>query len=220
MIKIERTETYGWEAAIRGMRNPLNSWDKSDSDFQNGTVTIGENDLSLMKRLSKAGSDHGKYLRMIHVQCDIVAPAYFTAELDTYKVGTTRNSCSLQHKGSSRDFTAEDFSVGFDMIYDILDGNSLCLDPNLSWLSTEWRHVINALNNLRAVYYQTGDYRFFIALRSLMPMGYNYRFTWDTNYAVLKNIYHSRKNHKLEEWHTLCDWIEQLPYAEGLIYEC
>lgn len=218
MIKIERTETYGWEAAIRGMRNPLNSWDKSDSDFQNGGITVGDNDLALMKRLSKAGSDHGKYLRMIHVQCDIIAPVYFTAELDTYKVGTTRNSCSMQHKGASRDFTIRDFSVD-DRIYNLIEpGHSDY--PELFHVADEWENVIDMLNKLRRTYNETGDYRYFVMLRSLMPMGYNYRFTWDTNYAVLKNIYHSRKNHKLEEWHTLCDWIEQLPYAEGLIYEC
>ena len=409
MIKIENTEVFGFDAAIRGARNPMNSWSKSDShpDGNGSGYMVGPNDLDLLKRLSSAGPDHGKYLRMIHVQCCIIAPVYFDAELDTYKVGTTRNSCSLQHKGMSKQYTINDFSVP-DSIYEILDckkdqkehktiypyeteefrvleisgrkyriykngkivsekfetnesngrirqfeakeikpsqnnggyyyvhlggkynpekwtvhrlvatawiprdwniklevnhkdgnkGNN-CVE-NLEWVSHKenerhkhengldgrtirstylnykasqkttpeerfqmremrkegattveiaklfnisqaqaysivtrqngfgskkekfelaeiWEDRIELLNDLRSKYLTTGEEKYFLALRQIMPMGYNYRFTWDANYAVLKNIYFARKNHRLPEWHAFCEWIEELPYAKDLI---
>ena len=410
MIKIENTEVVGIEPAIRGMRNPLNSWDKSDSQYiyLNGFragYDIGENDLSLMKKLGNAGNDHGKFLRMITVYCDITAPLYWIAEHDTYKVGTTRNSCSFMHKGVSKKFEITDFSVSDDRIYyllkdidrpkvgmkypyetdeykefvtengrkykvfrngrifaesfdnvqnyksgrvrkfnereltpyedsrgyfevhlggrggktyllhrivasvwspinneelytvDHIDGdksnNSL---ENLQWVSLQdnikkahsdgtyeknilhssyikwkrgfksttptekhqiiedkksgmsygqlsekyglttkqinsiiysgseneelflntfiWESTINQLNNLRDTYLQTGDKDVFQEIRRILPSGYNQRYTWCANYAVLKNIYHARKNHKLDEWHAFCDWIKTLPYSE------
>ena len=409
MVKIENVQVWGFEGAIRGMRNPKNSWDKDDSYYdEDGYFHAGENNLKLMSTLSKAGTDHGKFMRMIHVQCDITAPVYFDSELDTYKVGTTRNSSSLQHKGASKEFTIRDFSVADERLYDILDPqaepkNHFLIYPydtdeyriyslgnreyrvykngkiisqpyvtneatgrerhfperelkpsqtphgyymvnlggknetekwmvhrlvatvwidrdwsqklevnhkdgnkgnnsveNLEWVTHQeneihkhqngldgrtihsaylnylasskcdaytkremremrkagmttteiarlfgisqaqayniveykqssspymelfemadyWRVLIDAINNYRNRYIDTGDYNYFIQMRALMPMGYNYRFTWDANYAVLRNIYHSRKDHKLDEWHTVCEWIETLPYARELI---
>ena len=408
MITIENRDIFGWDAAIRGARNPMNSWEKSDSEFTFEDYDIGPNDLDLLRRLSKAGPDHGKYLRMIHVQVDITAPAYFDTELDTYKVGTVRNSCSLQHKGASRNFSIRDFSVADERVYEILDpikekkehpltypykteeyrtystgtrtyrvyrngriisegyttdeksgrrrkfgerevqpyqtscgyyiiniggsaeherwavhrlvatvwikrdlnqklevnhidgnkGNNSV--ENLEWVThqeneahkheqsldgrtlhsaylnykasskmdshtktqmremriagatttkiaevfgisqaqayniverkastspyydlfeyaEQWEEIINALNSFREKYLDTGDVSYFLQLRAIMPMGYNYRFTWDSNYAVLKAIYHARKKHMLPEWRKFCEWIETLPYARELI---
>lgn len=208
MIKLENTEVSGWQAAIRGMRNPMNSWDKSDSGYRPvveppcGDVAlrfvVGENDFDLMRRLVRAGSDHSKFMRMINVTVDVTAPTYLAAEMDTYKVGTVRNSCSFMHKGVSSPFTINDFSVhGFptyiDRIYD---------------------DIIDALNRLREEYLETKNEKVFQQIRCLLPSGYNQRYTWQANYAVLRNIYHSRKNHRLEEWRTFCHWIESLPYSE------
>lgn len=225
MIKLENTEVFGWEAAIRGMRNPMNSWDKSDSEYKircsdpgsNGQIwcdncgydacspdwgdaeyIIGDNDLDLMKRLVKAGSDHSKFMRMINVTVDITAPLYWIAEHDTYKVGTVRNSCSFMHKGVSSPFAIDDFSVhGFPIYIDRI-----------------YEDIIDALNRLRDVYLETKDEKVFQQIRCLLPSGYNQRYTWQANYAVLRNIYHSRKNHRLEEWRIFCHWIESLPYSE------
>ena len=205
MIKIENTIVTGWEAAIRGARMPLQSFAKSDSRYEDGHYVIGGNDLDLLSRLSSAGNDHGKFMRMIHVQCDITCPVYFAAELDTYKVGTTRNSSSLQHKGMSRDYTIDDFSTD-------LDGGEMS-----KWLKDYWERVIDGINDLRKRYVETKDYDCFRAMRQLMPMGYNYTFTWDANYAVLKNIYFARKGHRLSEWETMREFIEELPHAEELI---
>ena len=218
-MKIETIEVSGLKGAMLGMRNPLNSWEKSDSKIlysdnscyklneevpdidglsQVGNVRIGEADLKLAKTLSKAGSDHGKYLRMIHVQCNITAPTYWIAEHDTYKVATIRNSCSFMHKGVAKEITLENFSTE-----EIDDANS-----NI------WKSVIAELNRLREKYLETKGYKYFRAIRQLLPSGWEILYTWDASYETLKNIYHSRKNHKLEEWHTFCDWIETLPYSE------
>ena len=413
MIKIENTEVFGFDAAIRGMRNPKNSWAKSDSFWEHienpqtmNTAKfqfhLGEADFDLMKRLASACNDHGKFMRMINVTCDITAPTFWVAELDTYKVGTVRNSCSLQHKGASKPFTIRDFTVP-EEVYEILDpiknkrdhkltylaceaedykiysvgdreykifrngkivscayereheadnrtrkfaerevipsqtahgyyeinlggrkynerwllhrlvakvwlGDSFGLEvnhidgnkgnnsvENLEWVthsenekhkhlnnldgrtlhtnyiawknatkfSSEikrsvlndyekgmrqkdlsekykisqstistiirkdfsensflfeyaqcWERLLSCLNSLREMYLTTGDYDYFRAMREFLPMGYNYRFTWAANYQVLKNIYHSRKNHPLVEWHDFCKWIESLPYSE------
>ena len=203
MIKIENVQVWGFEGAIRGMRQPKNSFDKDDSYYDDdGYFHAGENNLKLMSALSNAGTDHGKFMRMIHVQCDITAPVFFDAELDTYKVATTRNSGSLQHKGASRDFTIDDFTT--------CDG-----DKDLAGV---WISLINSINELRVKYNETKDYKYSRQMRALMPMGYNYRFTWDANYATLKNIYHARKHHALSEWsEEFCKWIETLPYAKELI---
>ena len=198
MIKIEKTETYGWEAAIRGMRNPMNSWDKSDSVFSMGDTFIGENDLSLMKKLCKAGTDHRKFMRMIVVYVDITAPLYWWKEYDTYKVGTVANSCSTMHKILDKEFTLEDFST------DRLSEDAI--DVMLS--------VVDALNRYRQAYYERGGNGWWDNLIQLLPSSYNQKRTVMLNYEVLANIYHSRKNHKLDEWHTFCEWIETLPYSE------
>ena len=421
MIKIENTDVHGFEAAIRGMRNPMNSLEKSDSEYKltnpedvefgyndNWNFVIGENDLSLMKQLVKAGSDHSKFMRMITVSCDITAPQFWVAELDTYKIATVRNSCSFQHKGVSKPFSIRDFSVSSE-IYDILDpirgkrehslvypqcksdefkiyvvgdreykvykngkvfacafervhekdnrvrhfkerevmpsktaagyyemniggrkylekwllhslvaevwmsdsyfsgaeinhkdgnkGNNAvenlewcthseneihkhkngldgrtlhtdyiawkngkkydnserrliledrkagmtyrdisekhgislsgtfaicnhhgCENARLFELAEMWESVIGELNRLRELYLATGDYSYFIDIRQLIPMGYNYRFTWQANYAVLRNIYHARKNHKLDEWREFCAFVESLPYSKLITY--
>lgn len=213
MIKLENAEVYGWEAAIRGMRNPMNSWSKSDSQydvtcFWDEQMTLpaettpfiaGEDDLNLMKRLAKAGSDHRKFLRMITVTVDITAPIYWVAEHDTYKIGTTRNSCSFMHRGTAKKFELSDFSF------------------ENSETARELRRTITKLNKLRTKYIETRDESVFRAIRQLLPSGYNVRYTWHANYEVLVNIYFARRNHRLPEWHTFCDWILTLPYFEDII---
>jgi hypothetical protein len=194
MIKLENTVVYGWEAAIRGMRNPMNSWDKSDSK---GNV-IGENDLELMKKLVKAGSDHSKFMRMINVSIDIVAPLYWWAEYDTYKVGTVRNSCSKMHKIHDKTFTLEDFST-----------------EQLNTISENMiKNIIDVLNVNRDLFIETRDKFYWWQMIQLLPSSYNQRSTVQLNYAVLRNMYHSRKAHKLDEWRAFCKWIEELPYSE------
>lgn len=199
MIKLENTEVYGWKAAIRGMRNPMNSWDKSDTLFDGDMFCMGDNDLKLMKRLAKAGSDHRKFLRMITVTVDITAPIYWVAEHDTYKIGTTRNSCSFMHRGTAKKFELSDFSF------------------ENSETARELRRTITKLNKLRTKYIETRDESVFRAIRQLLPSGYNVRYTWHANYEVLANIYFARRNHRLPEWHTFCDWILTLPYFEDII---
>ena len=208
MLKIENAETFGWEAAIRGMRSPKNSWDKSDSCWsspnENGTdkpmYIIGENDLKLMHTLAAAGQDHGKFLRMIHVQLDVTAPLYWHKEADQYKVGTVTDSCSTMHKIHAKEFTMDDFS--HEHLYSPLH---------------DLKPTVDLLNMYRERFLETKDKEDWWQLIQLLPSSYNQRRTWDLNYAVLRNIYHARRNHKLDEWHTLCDWIETLPYAKEMI---
>ncbi len=209
MIKLENVEVYGWEAAIRGMRNPMNSWDKSDSKYVVDDFTgdvnfmIGENNLKLMKNLVKAGSDHSKFMRMITVTLDITAPLYWWKEFDTYKVGTVRNSCSTMHKIHSKEFTLDDFSC-----------EHLTKDGEMwDWLFS-LQMVVCALNRARNLFIKTNDKTYWWQMIQLLPSSYNQRATVQLNYQVLKNMYHSRKNHKLDEWRTFCDWIESLPYSE------
>lgn len=231
MIKIENAEVFGFEAAIRGARNPMNSWGKSDSDYKywcsslgpyeephycnicgydncnpyegEREYVIGPNDLDLLKRLSAAGPDHGKFMRMIHVQADVTAPLYWWKEYDTYKVGTVANSCSTMHKIHSKEFSIEDFSV------DHLDDGGRAL----------YEFIIDYLNASRDAFLASGkkDKQFWWNMIQTLPTSYNQLRTIDLNYAVLKNIYHARKEHKLDEWHVFCDWIENLPYAKELI---
>lgn len=210
-IKIENTETYGWESTVRGMRNPLNSWNMSDSDFTflspDGVPCIGGNDLSLMKRLAKAGSDHGKFLRMIMVSFDITAPLYWWKEFDTYKVGTVANSCSTMHKIQSKEFTREDFSC--EHLYnDDIDRYQDCLDKIIVWL-----------NIARNRFNETKDKKYWWQMIQLLPSSYNQKRTVVLNYQVLKNMYYARKNHKLDEWHIFCDWIETLPYFKEIVLD-
>jgi hypothetical protein len=205
MIKLERAEVFGWESAIRGMRNPLNSWDNSDSLFTMGDTFIGENDLSLMKKLSKAGNDHAKFLRMINVTLDITAPLYWWKEFDTYKVGTVANSCSTMHKIHAKEFTLDDFSHEHLTLYDV-DGE-ICRD----WLG-DLEDLIDDLNLARELFLKTKDKKYWWQMIQLLPTSYNQKRTVQLNYQVLKNIYFSRRNHKLDCWHTFCDWMLTLPH--------
>ena len=217
MITIENTSVFGWEAAVRGMRNPLNSWDKSDSywthiedaetletaPFQ---FFVGKNDLDLMKRLSKAGSDHGKFLRYINVTVDLTAPLYWWKEFDTYKVGTVANSCSTMHKIHAKEFTKDDFSREH-----LLNGSLFQLGM-----------TIELLNEAREKYLETKDKVYWWQMIQLLPSSYNQRRTVQLNYQVLKSMYFARRNHKLDEWHTLCDWMLTLPYFKEIcvdVYE-
>lgn len=212
MITINNVEVSGWEAAIRGMRNPLNSWDKSDSgwdskvnesDNVNEVIEsiyyhIRENDLNLMKRLASAGSDHAKYRRFIVVTFDLVAPLYFLKEWDTYKISTVSNSTSTMHKIHSKEFTLEDFSC------DNLDHPSRCM----------LKDIIAVLNYNREAFITTKDKAYWWNMIQLLPSSYNQLRTVQLNYEVLANMYHSRKNHKLDEWRNFCTFVEQLPYSE------
>lgn len=199
MLEINNTEVYGWEAAIRGMRNPLESHSKSDSYCHEGNFIMGSNDLKLAARLSKAGSDHGKFLRYITVTCDITAPLYYFKEFDTYKVGTVANSTSTMHKIMSKQFTEDMFSWEDNYLVD-------------------WKQItLERLNDLRADYLKDKSKRIWKCLIQTLPDAYNQTRTVLLNYQVLKNMYNARKNHKLSEWHTFCEWIESLPYAKELI---
>ena len=201
MIKIENIDISGWKAAIRGMRNPMNSWDKSDSKFTDMglVIDIGLDDARLMKQLVQAGSDHSKFMRMINVTVDVTAPLYWWKEADTYKVGTVRNSCSTMHKISAKEFELDDFS------HEHLDTETLLILKNVIWSLNVSRDCFLSDKKNKSYWWQ---------MIQLLPSSYNQRATLQLNYAVLRNIYHSRKNHKLDEWHDFCDWIESLPYAE------
>lgn len=207
MLKISNFEVMGWEHAIRGMRNPMNSWENSDSwwwnsafNYSNGTPvwSMGDNDLSLMKRLRNAGTDHRKFMRMIVVYLDLTAPLYWWKEFDTYKVGTVANSCSTMHKIAEKRFKRDDFSHEH-----LMDGGNYILNS-----------TIDMLNEYRAQYLDSKDKKYWWQMIQLLPSSYNQRRTVMLNYEVLANIYKSRRNHKLDEWHTFCDWIEELPYSE------
>lgn len=217
MIKIENVEVVGWEAAIRGMRAPMNSWNKSDSfEFppEDGIPWIGKNDLSLMMRLAKGGPVHAKYRRMITVYADITAPRYWWAEMSTYKVGTVRNSCSTMHKIHAKEFTLEDFS------YEYLTEDVETTNDGITAITetTDWKQtlidVIYMLNKARDRYLKTKDKKYWWQMIKLLPQSYNQRSTLMLNYEVLAGIYPMRKDHKLDEWHTFCDWIKTLPYSE------
>lgn len=244
MLKIENTDVTGWEAAVRGMRNPMNSWEKSDSEclfhmFQNYSdddpmaeeytkyldefglnLKIGPNDLDLMTRLRDAGTDHRKFMRMITVYVDIVGPLYWWKEFDTYRVGVEKNSCSTMHKIHAKEFTLEDFSCEHILKSKDVDSpyNSCC---NWSWEGCGiiapidiLDETINMLNKARKMFLETKDKKYWWQMIQLLPSSYNQKRTVMLNYEVLANIYKSRKNHKLDEWHTFCDWIETLPYSE------
>ena len=245
MLKIEHAEIIGWEAAIRGMRNPMNSWEKSDSIFvedgeyhdicgnggpYNGTVSdtetffeMGPKDYDLMTRLRNAGTDHRKFMRMIAVYVDITAPLYWWKEFDTYKVGTVSNSCSTMHKIHAKEFTLDDFSCEHllslmskddERTVPIIDvspyyDKTIIYSPN-GWLTG----TIYLLNECRKWYLETNDKKYWWQMIQLLPSSYNQCRTVMLNYEVLANIYKPRRYHKLNEWHTFCDWIETLPYSE------
>jgi hypothetical protein len=204
MLKIEHVKVYGWEESIRGMRNPMNSWARSDSghvDAGNGrdsVFCIGEDDLDLMKRLAAGGSTHAKYRRMITVTLDIVAPLYWWKEFDTYKVGTVANSCSTMHKIHAKEFVLDDFS------------HEHMTSGALDVLNT----IIEHLNFCRKWFLAEGQKSWWWQMIQLLPTSYNQRRTVLLNYEVLTAIYHDRRKHKLDEWHVVCDWIERLPHSE------
>lgn len=259
MIKIENTEVVGWEHAIRGMRNPMNSWEKSDSKYcseydhypiegscqfdftyvhcpydnicnkskkaMQQMYLVGSNDYDLMTRLRNSGADHRKFMRMITVYLDITAPLYWWKEYDTYKVGTVANSCSTMHKIHAKEFTIEDFSHEH-LISDCNGDNNNAIwykDPPkngpidcpimFSPLDA-LRITIGVLNTNRKAYIETKDKKYWQQMIQLLPSSYNQKRTVMLNYEVLANIYKSRRNHKLDEWHTFCDWVEELPYSE------
>ena len=205
MIKIEHTDVYGFEAAVRGMRNPMNSWDKSDTIFDGDKWCIGENDLALMRKLAHAGDDHGKFARFINVTVDIVAPLYWWKEFDTYKIGTVSNSCSTMHKIYDKEFTLDDFSHEH-----LLDGGMQALKMTVDTLNV-YRDFYNETKN-KDVWKKLSWWQ----LIQLLPSSYNQRRTVQLNYQVLNRIYLARKNHKLDEWHAFCDWIEKLPYFKDI----
>ena len=220
MLKIENFEILGWEHAIRGMRNPMNSWEKSDSflcrEVEDDTCpedcsfigkcpvygtedffVLGGNDYTLMKNVRNAGTDHRKFMRMITVYLDITGPLYWWKEFDTYRVGVEKNSCSTMHKIHAKEFTLDDFSC--EKLYDPLG---------------DLRPIVDRLNVYRERYLETKDKNDWWQMIQLLPTSYNQKRTIMLNYEVLANIYKSRRHHRLDEWHTLCDWIEELPYSE------
>lgn len=221
MIKLERTDVMNFENAIRGMRNPMNSWDKSDSYhcYDNCPMNdidscsdckyvnypddyiLGDNDLDLAQRLCKAGSDHRKFLRQIFVSVDITAPLYFWKEYDTYKVGTTANSCSTMHKIHAKEFTLDDFS------HENMDIATVSLLGS----------IVDRLNEIRVYYNASSSKTAWYSMIQLLPSSYNQMRTCTMTYENLRNIYNARKNHKLDEWRTLREWVETLPYAQELI---
>lgn len=225
MIKIENVDVVGWEHAIRGMRNPMNSWDKSDSicsdenfSVKNGCL-MGKNDHELMMKLSKAGTDHRKFMRMIVVYADITAPLYWFKEYDTYKVGTVANSCSTMHKIHDKEFTLDDFSHEhlIDNHRDIgIEDEEGCF--LLSPMYVLENYIIEMLNVCRDKYLETKDKKYWWQMIQLLPSSYNQRRTVMLNYEVLAKMYHARKTHKLDEWQNFCEWIEnELPYSELII---
>lgn len=215
MIKFENTEVFNIEGALRGMRNPMNSWDRSDSGYVglDNHFVIGENDMKLAKALVKSGTDHRKFLRQIFVSVDITAPLYWLKEFDTYKIGTVANSCSTMHKISEKEFAIDDFSHEY-LIND--EDNELIVGDWIP-LNNVLEHIIFVLNKQRDKYIKTKDKKYLWQMIQLLPSSYNQRRTVTMNYEVLANIYHNRKNHKLDEWHCLCTWIDSLPYANELI---
>ena len=260
MIKLEKTEVIGWDTAIRGMRNPLNSWDKSDStqlysyEGNKGDFIVGDNDLTLMKKLVKAGSDHRKFMRFITVSVDITAPLYWWSEYDTYKVGTVANSCSKMHKLLHKPFEMSDFSfdklpgykrevkqftlwdcgeytrrelakmngVSHTCINDIINDKYKYVEK-VNVFETVARPIVDMLNELRDAWYLEEDAdkkkQIWYAILQLLPESYNQKRTVLLNYEVLRNMYHARKAHKLDEWRDFCKWIETLPYHELITEE-
>ena len=224
MLKIENVEVIGWEAAIRGMRNPKNSWDKSDSGVKcpykkekccgecQQNFCIGPNDYTLMMQLRNAGTDHRKFMRMIVVYATITAPLYWWKEFDTYKVGTVANSCSTMHKIHEKEFTLEDFSHEYLFINE--DDYDLTKRMRVSSCQQLLLGTIAILNASRNKYLETKDKDYWWQMIQLLPSSYNQRRTVMLNYEVLTNIYKSRKNHKLDEWMEFCAWIKTLPYHE------
>ena len=202
MITIERTSVMNFENAIRGARNPMNSWNRMDSFYdEQGNFIMGPNDLNLAQRLARAGSDHRKFIRQIFVSVDFTAPLYWWKEYDTYKVATVANSTSTMHKIASKPFTLDDFS-----------------HERMNTQAQEaLAHTVSVLEDLRKDYLETKDKETWYSKIQLLPSSYHQMRTCTLNYETLMNIYYARRNHKLDEWHTVCDWIASLPYAKELI---
>jgi hypothetical protein len=239
MIKIENTKVVGWEEAIRGMRNPMNSWDRADSIFcrrgecefcptktdcgsKDLDFDIGPKDYKLMTKLAKAGSVHAKYRRMITVYLDITAPLYFWKEFDTYKVGTVANSCSTMHKIAEKEFTLDDFSCEH-LIDERFEASNHIRSEIIPFGAEQMfttspqailQTLCNILNDCRELFLETKDKKYWWQMIQLLPSSYNQRRTVMLNYEVLAGIYIYRRNHKLDEWHNFCEWIEKLPYSE------
>ncbi|KGJ53305.1 hypothetical protein CIAN88_09640 [[Clostridium] innocuum] len=202
MITIERTSVMNFENAIRGARNPMNSWNRMDSFYdEQGNFIMGPNDLNLAQRLARAGSDHRKFIRQIFVSVDFTAPLYWWKEYDTYKVATVANSTSTMHKIASKPFTLDDFSHE-------------CMNTQAQ---EALAHTVSVLEDLRKDYLETKDKETWYSMIQLLPSSYHQMRTCTLNYETLMNIYYARRNHKLDEWHTVCDWIASLPYAKELI---
>ena len=226
MIKIDKVATMGWEQAVRSMRNPLNSWSRSDSalckrdaddckvsavcdcprtdEYNEDYYCIGKHDFDLMKRLGNAGTDHAKYRRMIIVYADLVAPLYWWKEYDTYKVGTVANSCSTMHKIQAKEFVLDDFS------HENLDYSSKCM----------LKDIVSVLNKNRELFINTKDKQYWWNMIQLLPSSYNQKRTVMLNYEVLRNMYYARRSHKLDEWREFCKWVESLPYSELITGGC
>lgn len=201
MILLERTDVMNFDNAIRGARNPLNSWARMDSAYEDDTFVFGENDLNLAKRLVSAGNDHRKFIRQIFVSVDITAPLYWWKEFDTYKVGTVANSTSTMHKITAKPFEAADFSC------DHMSADTLA----------QMQHLIDYLETLRLKFVETKEKQTWYDIIQLLPSSYNQMRTCTMNYENLLNMYFARRNHKLEEWHTYCDWLQQLPYMKEFL---
>ena len=240
MIKIENTDVVGWEHAIRGMRNPMNSWEKSDSFFVDsdgdgrdicgnlfnvppefeGTVDIGKQDHDLMMRLCKAGAADAKFRRMIICYADITAPLYMLKEMDTYRMGVEKNSCSTMHKIQAKEFTPDDFSHEHLLTIDDLPCDSALIaidangDPCYYSPDGQLDLICKALNKYRAKFLETKDKTYWWQMIQLLPSSYNQRRTYMFSYEALSKIYRERRNHKLDEWHQFCNWVETLPYSE------
>lgn len=221
MIKIENVEVIGWEHAIRGMRNPKNSWDRSDSLYPHqwdcGELIIGENDYKLMTALRDAGTDHRKFMRMITVYVDITAPLYWWKEFDTYKVGTVANSCSTMHKIHEKPFSVHNISCEELIKGNMVNSDGEYVAPELKAHYKHMMNILDSLNNLRDLYLKTNDKRYWRCMIEMLPSSYNQKRTVMLNYEVLANMYKSRKNHKLDEWRCFCEWIKGLPYSELII---
>ena len=225
MIKVENIDVWGFEHAIRGMRNPMNSWDKSDSEKKgintwmsmNAAMTrsgyeIGQNDLDLMRRLYKAGSEHRKYLRQIMVSMDITAPLYWWKEFDTYKIGTVSNSCSTMHKIAAKEFELDDFSHDHIVEHCIGIKCGYSIEPMIGLKST-----VSLLNDCRKKYLEEHDKKYWYTMVQLLPSSYNQRRTITMNYENVVTIIQQRTNHKLDEWNEFCEILKQLPYVDEII---
>ena len=245
-IKIENTQVFGWEAAIRGSRAPMNSWEKSDSAFQHSTtyydifghmtnpvadfdngcdIIIGPNDHKLLMNLCKGGTEEAKWRRMVHVQMDVTAPLYWWKEFETYKVGTVSNGCSTMHKIQAKVFTLDDFSCEHLGYYDPekenteQDDTGIGVDGVQAWPTDILCDLVDCLNHNRIRFIETKDKKYWYQMIQLLPSSYNQRRTIDLNYEVLAAQYRQRKDHKLDEWHQYCDWIKTLPYSEFITME-